>query len=87
VLRFWISGGQIDNGAIYFARTIVAVERYMSPQVFNDAPRCANPICPRYSSDADFLIISIRATSWKNAICIQLGWLIWHNFLRREVLN
>jgi hypothetical protein len=42
VQRFWISGGQIDNGAIYFARAIVAVERYMSPQVFNDAPRYAN---------------------------------------------
>jgi len=41
--RFWISGGQIDYGAIYFARAIVAVARYTSPQVFNDA------LAPRYT--------------------------------------
>jgi len=49
VQHFWISGGQIDNGAIYFARAIGAVARYPSPQVFNDAlaPRRTHlPIAP-----------------------------------------
>jgi hypothetical protein len=56
-----------------FAGMIVAVARLLGKVL-------SSVICLPLYRNADFLIISIWASSWKNGVCVQLGRIIWRCF-------